>query len=85
MHRDARALTSAGAGGAAAAGVGPEATGALLVTCAAEARTETTSRAPVHHQCVSQTSALLPNYSCMQATSPSLWSCAGLQGTHLCR
>ena len=39
MGRDAGALTSAGAGGAAAAGVGPDATGALLVTCTAEERT----------------------------------------------
>ena len=39
MCRDAGALTSAGAGGAAAAGVGPDATGALLVTFTAEERT----------------------------------------------
>ena len=40
MGRDAGALTSAGAGGAAAAGVGPDDTGALLVTCTAEERTK---------------------------------------------
>ena len=40
MGRDAGALTSAGAGGAAAAGVGPDDTGALLVTCTAEERIE---------------------------------------------
>ena len=60
MGRGAGALTSAGAGGAAAAGVGPDATGALLVTCAAEERNED-GKVLFHfyQQCRTQTSGSL--------------------------
>ena len=85
MHRNAGALTSAGAGGAAAAGVGPAATGALLVTCAAEQRTEDLK---VLLMCITYMYldfSFKPKQCCMQAIAPLIWSCTGTQGTRSCR
>ena len=83
MRRDAGALTSAGAGGAAAARVGPDDTGALLVTYSSTTALEIAWRCSNSAPMLDSAFCFTPTHSCMQATSP-LISPAHICKAHTC-